>query len=1064
MRTLRWTMQMVFWVMLGLFNSGQQRIWAAGEVEYRFERMLPQLEQHWDFARAGGIASAPDGSLWVIDSDNRRLLHLHTYGSLIAQFESELSSNGLSGNPAGIAFAPDGSIWVTDSYNRHIQHLNADGGLIAQFGGVQGAGQLNYPESIAVAKDGSVWVVDTNSLQHFDADGSFIAQLGNRSLGVDSTGYPIGIAVSADGSIWVSYSDHRILHLNNNGDLISKFGSFGSDPGQFNWPSDIELAADGSLWVVDRNNNRLQHFDAKGRFIAQFGNPGAMAGQFHYPHYMALAADGSLWVTDNENQRLQHFKADGSFLAQLGDPGSGVKQFQQPESIIIAQDESVWVADTGNSRILHFKSDGGFIAQLGSQGLGVGQFDRPEGISLATDGSLWVADTGHSRFQHFKVNGDFIEQFGSWGQYEGEFIHPRDLKFATDGSVWALDSLAFWGRDSWIAMGARIQHIHADGSYISRFPGNIPNPYFYIGGFALGADNSVWITESRILEGEDTLKNFIQHIKGNGGVITEFGSTGSGSGQFSAPRGITLEADGSVWIADSGNHRLQHFKADGGFIEQFGSKGTGAGKLSEPKSIAIADDGHMWVTETGNNRIQKFVLRSKGVTAQPYKAIILAGGGEKSGSLVNDSWDGVWQVALKAYKAFERQGFKAHEEILFLTADNSLSDLDGNGLSDDLQPATKDRLRQVITEWAKDSNDVVLFLAAPGGSDKFQINGNESLTGEELSGWLSELEKSIPGKVTVVIESANPGSFVAALANKNRPRNVFTGTKAGQAAVMANHGVNSFAYAFWSKVMDGVKLKDAFTNARQTMSNFIINNQTQDAQADSNADAQSTALDLTTLGDYCIGNCNQTTAGPPTLTLLSPNSVNLDSVTRLELKIKVSHSENLLEAWALVQRPDDLSNDPDKPLNFEKVPLICDAGQEQCSGYYNRFDTQGQYRVYFSVLDTRYKVSTPETLLVTQAQSQTAAPVEYDDKHMMLYLYDVEVAGLHYQAVLQNRNGLFYLLDAGLVSSIYSPSAGFDTATNLLNIPLGRAYGQMYQAIFKQVGNSVFQLKSATLK
>ncbi|MFI3137120.1 MAG: hypothetical protein QX197_10130 [Methylococcaceae bacterium] len=46
----------------------------------------------------------------------------------------------------------------------------------------------------------------------------------------------------------------------------------------------------------------------------------------------------------------------------------------------------------------------------------------------------------------------------------------------------------------------------------------------------------------------------------------------------------------------------------------------------------------------------------------------------------------------------------------------------------------------------------------------------------------------------------------------------------------------------------------------------------------------------------------------------------------------------------------------------------------------------------------------------------------------------------------------------------YTPAARFDAATNLLSIPLARAFGQDYQAQFKYLGDSLFQLQSANPK
>ena len=177
MKTLHLTMPIIFWVVLGFLGLGQQITMAAeGEVEYRFERMVPQLEQARGLNRPEGVAVASDGSIWVADLSVNGIQflmrHLNPDGTFIAQFEI-----------AGLSFAvsTDGSLWVSDYTNHRIQHLNADGSLISQFGREgQDLGQFESPRGIALAADGSIWVADSgnNRLQHLKADGTFIAQIG----------------------------------------------------------------------------------------------------------------------------------------------------------------------------------------------------------------------------------------------------------------------------------------------------------------------------------------------------------------------------------------------------------------------------------------------------------------------------------------------------------------------------------------------------------------------------------------------------------------------------------------------------------------------------------------------------------------------------------------------------------------------------------------------------------------------------------------------------------------------------------------------------------------------
>ena len=88
--------------------------------------------------------------------------------------------------------------------------------------------------------------------------------------------------------------------------------------------------------------------------------------------------------------------------------------------------------------------------------------------------------------------------------------------------------------------------------------------------------------------------------------ILQWGSNGTGEGQFSGPHGIEVDAVGHVYVVDTGNHRIQKFAGDGTFLAQWGSLGADPGQFNHPHGIGIGPMGNVFVAETGNNRVQKF--------------------------------------------------------------------------------------------------------------------------------------------------------------------------------------------------------------------------------------------------------------------------------------------------------------------------------------------------------------------------------------------------------------------------------------------------------------------------
>jgi DNA-binding beta-propeller fold protein YncE len=104
----------------------------------------------------------------------------------------------------------------------------------------------------------------------------------------------------------------------------------------------------------------------------------------------------------------------------------------------------------------------------------------------------------------------------------------------------------------------------------------------------------------------DEGNNRVEVFNEEGKYLSQFGAKGGENGQFTQPRGAAVDASGNVWIVDTGNNRVQKFNEEGKYLSQFGSGGTGNGQFSSPKGLAVDQKGNIWVADSGNKRIQKF--------------------------------------------------------------------------------------------------------------------------------------------------------------------------------------------------------------------------------------------------------------------------------------------------------------------------------------------------------------------------------------------------------------------------------------------------------------------------
>ena len=89
--------------------------------------------------------------------------------------------------------------------------------------------------------------------------------------------------------------------------------------------------------------------------------------------------------------------------------------------------------------------------------------------------------------------------------------------------------------------------------------------------------------------------------------VLQWGTFGSGDGQFNNPEGVAVVGSGNVYVADTHNHRIQKFDSSGTFLTKWGTFGSGEGQFRNSKSVAVDGSGHVYVADEINERIQKFL-------------------------------------------------------------------------------------------------------------------------------------------------------------------------------------------------------------------------------------------------------------------------------------------------------------------------------------------------------------------------------------------------------------------------------------------------------------------------
>lgn len=88
---------------------------------------------------------------------------------------------------------------------------------------------------------------------------------------------------------------------------------------------------------------------------------------------------------------------------------------------------------------------------------------------------------------------------------------------------------------------------------------------------------------------------------------------GGSYAKFSRPSGLAADKNGTIYVADTGNHCIRKITKSGATSLVAGVPGNGGlqdgacqeALFLEPEGIAVADDGTIYVADTGNQRIRK---------------------------------------------------------------------------------------------------------------------------------------------------------------------------------------------------------------------------------------------------------------------------------------------------------------------------------------------------------------------------------------------------------------------------------------------------------------------------
>lgn len=316
------------------------------------------------------------------------------------------------------------------------------------------------------------------------------------------------------------------------------------------------------------------------------------------------------------------FRANGfelKWIRSVRGPGQGNRpRFDRPLGVATAKDGTVFVADSGNDRICVFSPDGEFLREWGGHGIAKpargaratwepGLLNYPVGVDVGDDGLVYVADFRNDQICVFKQDGTFVRAFpsprtstgmGSSGQ-DGTGIAVTDVA-ARDGFVYATDTYQVF--------------VFTDrGKFVRQFgkPGSGLTDLDHPAGVAADG-GGVYVSDSN----HQRLTAFSKtgDPRWSTKRSTETSAGARSKKGLVLPRGLALNDDGRIIVADAFGQSLVIFDDDGRQITKLGERGTSAGRFNFPADVAWVGD-RIVVADKENNRVQLFQLNGDKATA-----------------------------------------------------------------------------------------------------------------------------------------------------------------------------------------------------------------------------------------------------------------------------------------------------------------------------------------------------------------------------------------------------------------------------------------------------------------
>ena len=531
-----------------------------------------------------GVAVDASGNVYISDEYNsvvRKVDTSNTITTIAGNYANGCTYNG-NGSPAtnfslchpeGLAIDHSGNLYIADQVNSVIRKLVLSTSTISNYagnattgysgdGGLATSAELYYPAAIALDASGNLFIADSNNYRIREvavSNGKITTVAGNGTAGY-----------SGDGGAATSATFNAVFGIAVSGTTVTIADTYNAVIRQF---------------TVGGNINTI----AGGGGVGWCGDTGpATSACLYYPYGVGLTSSGTVYVADTYNNRLRQFVVGGSINTIAGNgstvmptpvsnlPPQGVVLYN-PYAVMKDPSGNIFVSDSANSMVREevWSTDlvnifaGTGVAGYGGDGgpATSANLYYPAGVARDSSGNIYFADTYNCAVREVSLSGTISTFAGI----------PQSCGYSNDGGP---------------AIGAQL---------------NYPYSVF------VDTQNNVYIADAancriRVVKG-----GIVRTFAGDGGCGFSGDGGPANDAELYSPEAVTEDGAGNVYIADTANHRIRMVSASTGIISTVAGDGTagftGDGVATEislysPQDVKADANGNLFIADTGNQRLR----------------------------------------------------------------------------------------------------------------------------------------------------------------------------------------------------------------------------------------------------------------------------------------------------------------------------------------------------------------------------------------------------------------------------------------------------------------------------